>query len=328
MSIQVVKQGIADSLQDLGRTGYQHLGINPGGAMDEVACQVAGMLVGNGPDQAVIELHFPAGSYLFREETLIALSGADLGAKLNQVSIPINRPIWVEAGSVLSFTVPVQGQWGYLAVRGGFEVPRWLGSYSTHLKAKAGGFEGRILKRLDELPLSVEGWHSVRPGPLPWKADVLHLYRPEGKIRVLQGHEFDWLNAPSGQLLVSLPFSVTLRSDRMGYRMKGPLMKAEKTAQLISTGLTRGTIQLLPSGEIIVLMADHQATGGYPRVAHVISADIPTLAQTSFQSPVYFYLSTREEAEAAWREQEQHLEQLRQACGERLKKYIEQYVQH
>jgi antagonist of KipI len=340
MGIQVIKQGIADSLQDLGRKGYQHLGINPGGVMDEVACRVAGMLVGNDPAEAVVELHFPAGTFLFQEETLIALSGADFGARINQTEIPINTPIWVGKNSVLSFKEPVRGEWCYLAVRGGFSIPKWLGSYSTHLRAKAGGYNGRYLKRQDEIPLPSQGLHLSSPGlhssrlgnldckALPWKADVRDLYMPEGKIRVLEGREFKWLNAPSRQLLLSLPFTVTLKSDRMGYRLKGPFMQATTVRQLISTGLTGGTVQLLPSGELIVLMADHQATGGYPRVAHVISVDIPRLAQTSLHSPVHFSLSSRGEAEDLLIEREQYLEQLRKACLNRLQKYLDKYVLH
>jgi antagonist of KipI len=333
MGIQVIKQGIADSLQDLGRKGYQYLGINPGGAMDDVACRVAGMLVGNDPAEAVVELHFPAGTYLFQEEALIALSGANFGARINETEIQVNTPIWVGKNSVLSFRGPVHGEWCYLAVKGGFPIPKWLGSYSTHLKAKAGGYNGRYLRLQDELPLSSMSLPSSRLGnrdclALPWKADVRELYGPEAKIRVLEGREFGWLNAPSRQLLLSLPFMVTPRSDRMGYRLKGPLMKTEGAAQLVSTGLTKGTLQLLPSGEVIVLMADHQATGGYPRVAHVISVDIPRLAQRSFHSPVHFCLSSGEEAERLLIGREQYLERLREACLNRLQKYFEQYVQH
>jgi len=251
MGIQVIKQGIADSVQDLGRTGYQHLGINPGGVMDEVACRVAGMLVGNDPSQAVLELHFPAGTFLFQEEALIALGGADLGAQINQTDIPLLTPVWVARNSVLSFKGPVQGKWCYLAVRGGFSVPKWLGSYSTHLRAKAGGYNGRYLRRQDDIPVPPTDLPGPPPGKrdciaLPWKADVSGLYAPGEKIRIVAGREFEWLNAPSRQLLTSLPFTVTPHSDRMGYRMKGPLMKADHTPQLVSTGLTRGTVQLLP----------------------------------------------------------------------------------
>lgn len=333
MGIQVIKQGIADSLQDLGRKGYQHLGINPGGVMDEVACRVAGMLVGNDPSEAVVELHFPAGTFLFQEEVLIALSGADFGARINQTEIPLNTPVWVGKNSVLSFQEPVQGRWCYLAVRGGFSIPKWLGSYGTHLKAKAGGYNGRYLKRQDEIPLSLGPRPSPRLGnkdckALPWKADVRELYMPGGKIRILEGKEFRWLNAPSRQLFLSLPFTVTLKSDRMGYRLKGPFMKSSTMTQLVSTGLTGGTVQLLPSGELIVLMADHQATGGYPRVAHIISVDLPALAQTSLHSPVHFCLSSGKEAEDLLIGREAYLEQLREACANRLKKYFEQYVPH
>ncbi|TDW99222.1 5-oxoprolinase subunit C family protein [Dinghuibacter silviterrae] len=331
MGIQVIKQGMADSLQDLGRKGYQHLGINPGGVMDEVAFRVANMLVGNEPTEAVIELHFPAGVFLFQEEALIALSGADFGATVNRIPLPVNTPVVVGQNSVLEFKGAVRGARCYLAVRDGFHVPRWLNSYSTNLKAGAGGYNGRTLEKQDEIPLFGRGIHPSITGNrdavvLPWKADVQPMYRQGSAIRLVEGREWSWINEASRQLLLSLPFTITAHSDRMGYRLKGPSLKAVFPDQLISTGVTRGTLQLLPSGELIILMADHQSTGGYPRVAHVAGVDIPRLAQCRPGERVAFELITGAEAEDLLVARDQYIQQLQGACELRLGKYLQEYA--
>lgn len=331
MGIQVIKQGIADSLQDLGRKGFQHLGINPGGVMDEVAFRVANMLVGNEAIEAVIELHFPAGIFLFQEEVLIALTGADFGAVINGMPIPLNTPVAVGKNSVLEFKKAVRGARCYLAVRDGFHIPCWLNSYSTNLKAKTGGFNGRTLEKQDEIPLFSTGIHPSITGNrdalvLPWQADVQPLYGQESDIRLIEGREMGWVNEASRQLLLSLPFTISTQSDRMGYRLKGPSLKAVFPDQLISTGVARGTLQLLPSGDLIVLMADHQSTGGYPRIAHVVSVDLPRLAQCRPGDRVGFALIGAAQAEDLLVARDQHLQQLQGACALRLGKYLQDHA--
>lgn len=330
MGIQVIKQGIADSLQDLGRTGYQHLGINPGGVMDEVACRVANMLVGNEPAESVLELHFPAGSFLFQEEALVALAGADFGALINRTPIPLHTPVVIGRNSVLEFKRPSKGARCYLAIRDGFQVPRWLESYSTNLRAKVGGYNGRILEKQDEIPLFSTGISPTITGNrdlvvLPWQADVQALYSGGDRIRLVAGHEWDWLNEASRQLLTCLPFTISAQSDRMGYRLKGPSLKAVSNRQMISAGVTRGTVQLLPSGDLIVLMADHQSTGGYPRLAHVAAVDVPRLAQYRFNEQVVFELIGVAQAEDLLIGRDQSLQQLQGACALRLNKYLQEY---
>src|SRR3954470_13804542 len=141
--IQVVQQGLLDTIQDMGRYGYQHLGINPGGAMDRIALALANSLVGNEANEAAIEMHFPASAFVFEADALVALSGGDFGATVNGVPVSINRPILISEYSVLRFTKPVSGARCYLAIAGGLSLAPWLNSYSTHLKAEAGGFHGR-----------------------------------------------------------------------------------------------------------------------------------------------------------------------------------------
>src|SRR5262245_9946876 len=183
MSLKILKSGVFDSIQDLGRNGYQHLGINPGGAMDRVAARVANFLAGNDGNEAAIEMYFPASSILFEEDALIALAGADFTPTLNDQEIPLNASVLVKKSSVLQFPEYGSGARVYLAARGGFEIQKWLNSYSTNLKAKAGGFNGRSLLKNDELHFRKKRNYSslLREKDLlifPWRADTTSFYAP------------------------------------------------------------------------------------------------------------------------------------------------------
>ena len=331
MSIQVIKQGIADSIQDQGRYGCQHLGINPNGVMDSVAAAAANLLVGNDLNEAVIEMHFPASVFLFKEQSMIAICGADLLAMINDVFVPVNTPIIIEKNCVLQFKKPLSGARAYLAVKGGFDLQPWLGSFSTNTKAVAGGFKGRNLKKHDELHFrTVQKYGAALKNKdceiLTWKASVKKFYPSSPVIRITAGSEFDWLTEDAKKRLLSDSFSISNQSDRMGYRMKGDALTIQNENQLISTGITKGTIQLLPDGPFIILMADHQTTGGYPKIAHVITTDIPGLAQMNPGEKIQFRLIEQQEAEDLLFEQQQQLLQLQNAISFPLLKFKQQYA--
>lgn len=333
MSIRITKQGIADSIRDAGRYGYQHLGINPCGAMDLIAAQTANLLVGNHFSDAVIELHFPASTFLFNEQAMIALSGANFTATINNVSIPINTPVIIQKNAMLQFKQNIKGARCYLAIRDGFVIDKWLNSYSTNNKAKAGGFEGRYLLKHDEINFRfTENYDSVLNAKdcvvLPWRVDMKAFYSSGNIIRVLAGNEYNLLEDASKKILQSTPFIISTQSDRMGYRMKGAALHLYHNQQLISTGVTNGTVQLLPDGQLIILMADHQTTGGYPRVAHIISADIPKLAQMNPNQKIQLHVVQLHEAEKLLYQQHQHLLQLQNACNFRLKEYLLKHGLH
>jgi antagonist of KipI len=314
MGIEIIKAGISDSLQDLGRFGFQHLGINPTGVMDATSMAVANAVTGNALHEAVLEFAFPAPVLKFQNDALIAFSGADFTAVLNEVPIPLNQPIQITAQSVIKFLRVRKGRWCYLSVRGGFAVPEWLKSKSTHLVAGVGGFNGRKIKKGDVLSLqqslSVEATHV-----LPWRSAVAT--PAPATIRCLAGAEFSWLTKTSQTSFATKRWRVTHRSDRMGYALQGPAIKQAVKRDLVSTAVTAGTLQLLPSGEVLTLMADHQTTGGYPRIAHVISADRPALAQKN-NEPFSFCLLSIEEAEAAYLAQARELQQLSISCQLKL----------
>ena len=333
MSILIIKQGIADSIQDLGRYGFQHQGINPTGAMDTLAAQTANLLCGNHPTEAVIELHFPAAIFLFQHCSLMAISGADFGARINDIDIPINTPVLVAKNSVLQFTRPVSGARACLAVKSGFTLPPWLGSLSTHNRAKAGGHQGRYLQKNDELHFNkqvhLSRWLDHKDAlVLSWQVSLRKHYGNGPVIRITAGGDMDQLDEPNKQLFSNSDYLISPQSDRMGYRLKGTPILATDTVPLLSSGVSKGTIQLLPDGQLIILMADHQTTGGYPKLAHVISADLPKLAQMKPNETISFELVDQQTAENLLTEQNQQLLQLQNACNFQLKNYFRKDESH
>ncbi|WP_207491604.1 biotin-dependent carboxyltransferase family protein [Aridibaculum aurantiacum] len=308
MSVTVVKHGLMDTMQDMGRYGYQHFGINPGGVVDPVAAAIANQLVGNPAQAAVIEMHFPAASFHFSEDAVIAISGADFSAVAGDEHVPVHAAFPIAAGTSLSFKRPVSGARCYLAVRGGWKAEDWLGSYSTNLKVRAGGYQGNPLRKGDELDIQP----TTTPGAGLLNLDLRQvncLYNP-GAIRVVCGAQYHWLLDISKKQFTTSPFTISSQSDRMGYRMVGETLETSIREELVSSAVTRGAIQLLPSGQLVVLMADHQTTGGYPVVAHVITADFPSLAQKQVNEKVTFELVTIKEAEEAYMQQHTLLKKL------------------
>lgn len=284
MSLLVLKPGLLDTIQDRGRFGHAHLGINPTGVMDINAMSVSNLLVGNEPDEAVLEMHFPAPRLRFESAAFFALAGADFDARLDGQVVPAHTPVVVAAGAVLEFLKPLSGARCYLAVSGGFDLEPWLGSRGTHLAVGAGGFKGRALRAGDVLPFRRQAdFHAALKGKnvriLPWKANVSGLYPAAETLRFCVGAEYDFLTPDSKKLLETARWKIAPQSDRMGYRIEGPALARNEAVELVSSAVVPGTIQLLPNGQFIILMADCQTTGGYPRIGHVISADLPGLAQ-------------------------------------------------
>lgn len=333
MSIRVLQPGLLDTVQDAGRPGYQHLGINPGGVMDRIGMYVANSLVGNAPTDAILELHFPAAAFLFESHAMIALSGADLGAMVNDQPVPINKPLLVSGQTVLRFTRPVTGACCYLAIRHGLSLQPWLNSYSTNLKAGAGGFKGRALQKNDVLPFCTATSYSKvlakqEVMELPWTAGVGELYGAPGLIHITAGCELALLDTHAQELLTTATFNIAPQSDRMGFRLRGPSLRSTQYREQLSAGVTRGTIQLLPNGHLIILMADHQTTGGYPRLAHVITADQPALSQLKPREELHFRIIPPETAEELLWQQDQRLHFLQNACKLRLEEWLSHYGLH
>lgn len=296
--MKVIKQGILDTFQDSGRFGYAHLGVGQGGCMDQYAGQLANILVGNPSGCAVLEMHFPAPMLEFETSVTIALTGADFNASVHGIAIPNNRRVQLPAISTLVFKRKTWGQRCYLAVQGGWSLEMVMGSYSTHVKAGFGGFEGRALRKGDLIPEfqwdSPSGEFSKIMVP-KWFAGLADWYNTD-IVRVLKGPEWNRLTEEAMHLLTNSTFTISRQSDRMGYQLQGLKLKRKLTTELLSSGVLPGTVQLLPDGQPLVLMTDCQTTGGYPRILQVIEAELPVLAQKGAGEIIKFEIVEMEEA--------------------------------
>jgi len=294
--MEVIKPGILDSFQDSGRYGYAHLGVSVGGCMDKLAGRLANLLVGNTETEAVLEMHFPAPLLYFNEEIEFALTGADFCAKVGGRVVPQNRRIILPAGSTLSFENKIWGQRCYLGIAGGWALTKELGSYSTHLKAGFGGWQGRRLKKGDSIPLRQHSnYHAQAPIISRWFIYPDLFYKP-GPVRVIAGIEWHWLTKNAKKDLQNHPFAISRQSDRMGYHLSGKLLEKTVNTELLSSGVLAGTVQLLPNGNPLLLMADCQTTGGYPRILQVADVDLPKLAQMGAGESFTFSLISTEES--------------------------------
>ncbi|NTS40158.1 biotin-dependent carboxyltransferase family protein [Flavisolibacter sp. BT320] len=320
MSLQITRAGLLDTVQDLGRYGYQHLGINPGGAIDRFAAALANALLGKDLQAPVIELHFPAAEIRFQQPAIICLAGANFSPCINGTSVPLHQPIAIEKDVAISFTRKVSGARCYLSIYNELELAPWLNSYSTNLTAVAGGFKGIKLLRGDVIPFSDLDMRLKKDFEiLPWqyKAEQVHT----NVVDVIVGPEWDWLTEESKASFTKNRFTISPASDRMGYRLQGESLAQEKKEQLLSSGVGFGMVQLLPNGQVVVLMADHQTTGGYPRIASVISAHLPRLAQMGAGESLQFAFTTIDKAEAKWVRLQKSLHDLQNTCKLKLQNW-------
>ena len=295
MTLLIERAGILTTVQDLGRTGRRSLGINPGGAMDRAAVRILNAVLGNDEGEAVLEMHYPGPGAVFEARALFAVGGADLAPMLNGEPLRMWTTVNAAPGDRLSFAEPRQGARAYLAISGGFGIEEWLGSKSTNLLAAVGGFEGRRLKAGDRLSFGPRAESGV-PGITAGRSIVPH-YSPHPTVRVLPGAEFALLTAKAEAEFREGSFTVTNDSNRMGYRLAGPRLHLLNRRELLSAAVDFGTVQLMPDGGLTVLMADHQTTGGYPRIAGVIEPDLSLLAQLMPGDKIAFHPVDTEEAE-------------------------------
>ncbi len=324
--MKITRAGILDTVQDLGRRGYQHLGINPGGAADRFSAALANVLLGNKLNTPLLELHFPAASLLFTRPAAVCITGADFSPTLNGEPLPVGHPFIVAQGQSLRFLRPLSGARCYLAVLGGLKAYEWLGSSSTHLKVGAGGWQGRALRQGDEIPFSREMRFPEGANPsfrlLPWS---YHAPVSSGEIEIMPGRDWYDLTLHAHELVQTEPFFITTQSDRMGCRLSGKPLEAKSHEQMVSSGVCFGTVQLLPDGQLMVLMADHQTTGGYPIVAQVASTSLSLLAQRKPGEELRFHLTELEECEKKLYVQEKYLRDLKNACKLKMENFLHAY---
>jgi len=294
----VLKPGMLSTFQDLGRSGWQHLGVPMGGVMDARAHQLANLLVGNSADTATLEITLLGPQLRFDAPACFAIAGADLSATLNGQSAPLHRPLIARAGDILAWGARRQGVRAYLAVHGGWRLDHVMGSASTNLRSRFGGWHGRALQKNDVLrlctPLAAEALDSL--AQTFWQQRIylpgtLGL-APRRTLRILPGPHWSAFTVESQRALQQHPYRIGMHSDRMGYRLEGPQLVLTEPLQIISEGIGAGSMQVPADGAPIVLMADRQTTGGYPKMAHVVSVDLPHLAQLAPGEHVRFDMLT------------------------------------
>lgn len=303
MSITVIKPGLQSSFQDLGRQGYQHLGVSVSGAMDSRAHRLANLLAGNTDDHATLEITLTGPTLRFDAATCIAISGAALSPTINGQTVPNNRPLVVKAGDVLAFGARKTGLRSYLAVYGGFDIARVMGSRSTFLRGNFGGMGGRALKKDDQIGL-LQTLGEFDLDALTDDVWMIKVYLPallgfmvRHDIRVIAGPHADLFTDTSLEQFFTSGYQVDAQSERMGYRLNGPTLKLKDTDQIVSEVTSFGTIQVPPDGKPIILMADRQTTGGYVKIAHVATVDLPLIAQTMPGETLHFHDITLAQAQ-------------------------------
>jgi antagonist of KipI len=293
-AIAVIKPGMLTTVQDIGRWGYQAQGVPVAGPMDPVSHRLANALVGNGRTAALLEVTLIGPELEFEDERLVAVTGAGFELWLDEHQTPQHAPFIVCAGSRLRFGVRRDGARAYLAVSGGIAVPETLGSRSTHLVSAMGGVGGRALIAGDRLPLG-DGSGTRRPA-LPRGEAIAPLPEGQATLRVLPGPQAEYFSPDALDVLQSAPYVIAGNSDRMGFRLQGPTLKHARGADIISDATPLGVLQVPASGQPILLMADRQTTGGYPKLATVIAADMTVAGQLAPHDTIRFAVCTRADA--------------------------------
>lgn len=286
--IVIVNPGIYTTIQDRGRWGYQEFGMPVTGAMDDYSIRVANILVGNDEYDAVLETTLNGPEISFNIDAIVAITGANMVPRVNGNIVPMWRSFKLSKGDVLSFGMARQGTRGYIAFAGGLDIPAVMGSLSTFVRGGIGGFEGRKLKSNDEINLRnsnisfEEGFNRVVP------LKYVPTYNQNCRVRAILGPQDDCFTEESIEKFFGSEYEVTSETDRMGYRLSGPILEHKAGADIISDGINLGSIQIPGHGMPIVMMADRQTTGGYTKIATIISVDMPLIAQLKPGDKVHF----------------------------------------
>ncbi|MDI3538703.1 MAG: hypothetical protein PWP58_1592 [Bacillota bacterium] len=307
---EVLTPGLLTTVQDRGRHGYQAFGMPVAGAVDEYALRVANLLVGNDENAAALEITLLGPTLRVLEPAVIAITGADLGAMLNGETLPLWQAVAVKAGDEISFTGVRSGCRAYLAVAGGIDAPVVMGSRSTYLRGNIGGLDGRALKTGDKLPVGEPPAAARLRVGRRVPSEFIPTYADNITLRVVLGPQDDHFTPAGRETFLTGEYVVTNEADRMGYRLDGPKIEHSGGADIISDGIPLGAVQVPGHGLPIVMLADRQTTGGYPKIATVVSADLYRIGQAKPGDKVRFVAVSREEAIRLLREQEENLRRL------------------
>ncbi|MDX8047582.1 biotin-dependent carboxyltransferase family protein [Gracilibacillus sp. S3-1-1] len=327
----IKKAGLLTTIQDLGRRGFQKYGVIASGVMDTFSHRVANILVGNKEEMPTLEMTLIGPTIQFDKDVLIAICGGDLSATIEGEKVALWRPVFVKAHTELKFGNSKEDCRAYLAVAGGFEIPTVMNSRSTYIRASIGGFKGRALQVDDELTFGeisdmsqqiitqLQALSDDRVIEEKWMVDPDRvLEREVGQpIRFTKGREFHLFTEASKRTFLREEYLISTQSDRMGYRLEGEKLSLAEEAEMISEAVNFGTIQVPADGNPIILLADRQTTGGYPKIGQVISVDLPVLAQAKPGDRIRFVEISLAEAQRLYIKVERKIAELK--CGMKLK---------
>ena len=322
-SIKVHKPGLCTTIQDIGRIGYQQFGIPVSGVMDEFAFTVANYLVESDKNNVVLEIPFLGPTLEFDFDVTIAITGGEIQAKINNQDVKMWESINVKKGDNLSFGSLKSGMRAYLAFSAEIDVPVIMGSKSTLLKSKLGGFEGRQLKMGD-----IINFKNVKVLSKKNTLDKKYIptYSHNQNIRIVLGPQDDYFEESSIKTMLENKYQVTKDADRMGMRLAGEVIKHKDKADIISDAAVFGSIQVPGNGQPIILLADRQTTGGYTKIATVIKADLPKLAQMLPNDTIEFSLVNIEEAQKEYREFYRILDEIKESFVVKPRIYTEKQL--
>jgi antagonist of KipI len=285
--IEVQAPGLLTTVQDLGREGFGPMGVSPSGAADAIALRVGNRLVGNAEGAAGLEMTLLGGTFVFPKGAVVALTGSDFGATLDEAPAPLWTSFEVKPGQTLRLRSTRSGARCYLCMQGGIEVKPFLGSASTHLLSGLGGFEGRALTKGDVLKIGPSS-RAFRKRTVAAKA--LERLSPRKILRVTPGPQGDWFPEAAQKLFYASTYRVAEESNRMGLRLEGTAITEGAHGEMISEGVSLGAVQIAAGGLPIILFVEQQTTGGYAKIANVISADLSSLGQLRPRDEIRFEL--------------------------------------
>ncbi|HKP05182.1 MAG TPA: biotin-dependent carboxyltransferase family protein [Chthoniobacterales bacterium] len=321
MNVLVRSAGFVTSVQDRGRAGYRRSGVSSGGALDSFALRVANALVGNDDDAAGLELTLGRVRLRFEDEHMVAWCGGAFSIRIGDDNLPPGHAGFVAKDTELTITAPNAGGRAWLALSGGIDVPLILGSRSTDLRGGFGGYEGRALRDGDELSLGVKERRFEIADRLkrrfqtaaPWGAPAIWASSENRKpvLRIVRGTDWERFTDVAQRSLLDSAFTVLSDSDRMAARLEGATLERLDSGDLISEAVTPGTIQVPPSGKPILLLGDCQTIGGYPKIAHVITVDLPVAAQLWPGEAVRFHQVSLAGAQEILRQREEDFSRFR-----------------
>lgn len=316
MGFLVESPGFLTTVQDLGRYGYQAYGVSPAGAMDRRSPVIANLLAGNGENEGTLEIALGGVSLYFDEANTIAVCGADAPITIDGASAEAYCAIAVKKGQTLRLGIPSRGMRTYIAFSGGLKIKPVMNSLSTHTQSATGGFFGRRLERGDcigfKRPCAALAHISAR------RADIesFSAQNELTNVRVVLGPQDRFFTAKGIKTFLSETYKVGGDSNRMGFRLLGPAIELKRGRDMITDGVVLGSIQVPPSGEPIIMMADRQTTGGYHKIAAIITEDMPLAAQCRPGMSIRFHAVTVEQAQALIRKRAALMNELTAALGE------------